>query len=133
MHGGSPEDLPGGSPADLPASIAAAVHAGDARRAAGLWTRDAALIGADGQVLKGAEAIAEALQSLIANGARLDIQLVRLFVAGDVAIATGRLTVSVEDGEGANHSHSGDSIVVYRRGEDGAWRVAIDAPWGLPG
>lgn len=125
--------MDGASPEDVPASIAAAVHAGDARRAAGLWTQDATLIAADGQVLKGAEAIAGALQGLVANGARLDIQLVRLFVAGDVALATGKLTVSVDDGDGASHSHTSDSVVVYRRGEDGVWRVAIDAPWGLPG
>jgi uncharacterized protein (TIGR02246 family) len=111
----------------VPSAIVAALHAGDAQQAARLWTRDAMLIAADGQVLEGSETIAAALQSLVDNGAKLDIQINNLFVAADVAVATGRLTISVAD-----HSHSSESVVVYKRGEDGVWRVAIDAPWGLP-
>ena len=124
--------MQGGTPEELSASFAAAMRAGDLDRAAGMWTEQATLIAADGQVLEGAEAIAEALQRLVANGAELEIRLDRLFVAGDVALATGALTITVADGNGANHSHSSESVVVYRRGQDGIWRVAIDAPWGLP-
>lgn len=113
--------------------MVAALHAGDAHRAAQLWTQDAKLIAADGQVSEGNEAIAEALQALVSNGARLAIELTHLFVSGDVAMATGTLTVTATDAEGSSHSHTSESVVVYRRGEDGLWRVAIDAPWGLPG
>lgn len=122
----------GGSPEDVPAALVDALHAGDAARAARLWTRDAKLIAADGQVLEGSEAITEAMQTFVASGARLTIELDRLFVSGDVALATGKLTVSIDSDVGASHSHTSDSVVVYTRGEDGVWRVAIDAPWGLP-
>ncbi len=125
--------MQGASPEDVPAAIVAALHAGDAHRAAQLWTRDAKLIAADGQVLEGSQAIAEALQTLVSSGARLAIELAHLFVSGDVAMATGTLTITATDAEGASHSHTSESVVVYRRGEDGLWRVAIDAPWGLPG
>ena len=51
-----------------------------------------------------------------------------LHQAGDVAIASGTLTLTSPDG----FTQSSSSVVVYTREQDG-WRIAVDAPWGLSG
>ena len=52
-----------------------------------------------------------------------------LYDAGAVALALGTLTMRTARGEAFEQTSSG--TVVYARAEDG-WRIAIDAPWGLP-
>ncbi len=85
---------------------------------------------ADGSSLTGREAIAGALRSLIDSGASFAIELGALFIAGDVAVATGKLTLaSPDDPTQQLRSHA---TVVYRRDRRGRWLIAIDAPWGLP-
>jgi uncharacterized protein (TIGR02246 family) len=123
--------VPASSPDDVAQAFAAAMNAHDLAAALDLWSEEAAIIQADGQMTRGRDAIAAALQALLDNGVALHIEVGAVFAAGDVATAVGTLTL---DGIGANgdpFAQSGQSIVVYRRSADG-WRIALDAPWGLP-
>jgi ketosteroid isomerase-like protein len=61
----------------------------------------------------------------------MKIEVANVFVADDVAMVFGALTLSGTNGEHAPYSQRSNSVVIYRRGPDG-WRVAIDTPWGLP-
>jgi uncharacterized protein (TIGR02246 family) len=124
--------MPAHSPEQLSAEFAAAIEARDVPAALALWSDDAALIQADGRAIRGHAAIEPALRALVENGVRLDIRLSRAFDAGDVAIGTGTLTISGTDPGGQRFEHASNSIVVYRRVADGSWRIALDAPWGLP-
>jgi uncharacterized protein (TIGR02246 family) len=121
-----------GSPAALSAAFAAAMHAGDLDAAVALWHPDAAIIQADGQLLAGRDAVAAALQALIDNGISLTIDLAAVYDAGETALGTGTLTLKGRNGGNEDFEHSSDSLVIYRRDEDGGWRIALDAPWGLP-
>jgi uncharacterized protein (TIGR02246 family) len=121
------------TPEELSESFLAAVRSGDVEAALALWGPDAAIIAADGSAVRGSEAIGAALRALVAGGARVDIELASLFVAGDVALATGSLTLSGEAEDGSSYEQRSASTVVYSRGGDGGWRIALDAPWGLPG
>jgi uncharacterized protein (TIGR02246 family) len=125
--------MPADSPAQLSAEFAAAIEARDVPAALALWSDDAALIDADGQAIRGRAAIERALCALVDNGVRLEIRLSSAFEAGDVAIGTGALTISGHDQAGQRFEHVSESVVVYRRLADGGWRIALDAPWGLPG
>ncbi len=120
------------SPEQLSAEFAAAIEARDVPAALALWSEDAALIQADGNAIRGRAAIEPALRALVDNGVRLGIRLSRAFEAGDVAIGSGTLTISGLDERGRPFEHVSQSLVVYRRGVDGTWRIALDAPWGLP-
>jgi uncharacterized protein (TIGR02246 family) len=119
------------SPAALSAAFAAAMKAGDLEGALALWHDDAAIVQPDGQLIGGRESIAAALRALIDNGIELTIELAAVYDAGETALGTGRLTMSASNGDG-DFEHSSDALVIYRRGGDGGWRIALDAPWGLP-
>jgi ketosteroid isomerase-like protein len=90
------------------------------------------MISGDGTEVRGREAIGNVLQMLISNGTKVELELHSLRQAGATALATGRLTMRTQAPNGEPLNHSSDSLVVYRQGEDGFWRVAIDFPWGLP-
>jgi uncharacterized protein (TIGR02246 family) len=123
--------VPAESPEQLSQDLAAAINARDVEAAAELWVEDAAIVRADGQMTRGRDAVAAALAALMDNGVTMHIELGGLFVAGGVATATGMLTLSGTGEDGRPFEQSSRSIVVYTHRADG-WRIALDAPWGLP-
>jgi ketosteroid isomerase-like protein len=119
------------SPEMLAAAFTAAINGGDVPAALELWLGDGALAQPDGTALRGRGAIESALQALVDNHVTLEIAIAGVLSAGDVAIVHGTLTLNGVGFDGEPYSQSSDSVVVYQRGPDG-WRIAIDAPWGLP-
>jgi uncharacterized protein (TIGR02246 family) len=120
------------TPEQLSGEFAAAIGARDVRAALALWSEEAALIAADGQPIRGHVAIESALRALVENGIDIDIRLAGAVTAGDIAIGSGTLTMRGVDTDGQPFEHRSESVVVYRRDEDDRWRIALDAPWGLP-
>jgi uncharacterized protein (TIGR02246 family) len=120
------------SPAALSAAFAAAINARDVEGALALWIEDAAILRPDGETVRGREAIGAALHALVDNGVSVEVDVAELYAAGDVALAVGTLTINGTDGDGRPYSQRSQSVVIYTRGSDGEWRLAIDAPWGLP-
>lgn len=96
------------------------------------WLEDAVMVPADGHPVHGRDAVAGALRALIDNRVVIDIALRRVLAAGDVAVGVGTLTLSGSNADGAPFEQSSESVVIYARQPDGSWRLAIDAPWGLP-
>jgi uncharacterized protein (TIGR02246 family) len=120
------------SPAELLAAFLAAVNARDLDTAVELWREDAAIVQLDGEVLRGRDAIAGALQAMIDNHIEIDTEVSGIVEAGDVALVTGTLTLSGANGDGTDERFStrSSSTVIYKRDAEG-WRIALDAPWGL--
>jgi uncharacterized protein (TIGR02246 family) len=123
--------VPTDTPAALAKAFAAAINAGDVPTAVELWIGDAAIVQPDGETVRGKPAVAAALQALVDNGVRLEIDVSNVFVGGDVAIVVGALTLNGTNRDSKPFAQRSSSVVVYARGPDG-WRIAIDAPWGLP-
>jgi uncharacterized protein (TIGR02246 family) len=123
--------VPSDTPEELASAFAAAINAGEVQAAVELWTDDATIVQPDGETLRGKPAVAAALQTLVDNGARMELDVSNVFVGGDVAIVAGALTLSGTDGAQEPFEQRSSSVVVYVRGADG-WRIAIDAPSGLP-
>ena len=121
------------SPAELSAAFAEALARRDVEGALELWVEDATILTATGETLRGREAIGAALRALVENGAQVGIELTRTVTAGAVALGLGTLTLSGTGADGERFCHQSSSAVIYSRITDGSWRVAIDAPWGLPG
>jgi uncharacterized protein (TIGR02246 family) len=119
------------SPESVSEAFAAAINARDLPAALELWAADATIIGPDGDCTRGRDAIAPALRALVDNDITLRINLADLFAAGGVAIATGTFSLSGTGADGHAFDAQSTSVVVYTLTPDG-WRIAIDAPWGLP-
>jgi uncharacterized protein (TIGR02246 family) len=117
------------SPPDLVGRLADAITNGDLHAALALWEPDACIVGGDGSVLaRGHDGLVAVLGAMIEHGARFEAEVLDVCTAGDLALVTGRLTLTAPDGS----QQRSRSLVVHRRGSDGEWRIAIDAPWGLP-
>jgi uncharacterized protein (TIGR02246 family) len=128
----SPPDMPAGSPEELSASFAGALARGDVAAALELWIDDATILTAAGEPVRGRKAIGAALRGLVDNGAHVEIELSRTITAGDIALGLGTLTLSGTGSDGETFHQQSSSTVIYSRGADGRWRIALDAPWGLP-
>jgi uncharacterized protein (TIGR02246 family) len=128
-----PRLVPTDTPEELAQAFAAAICTRDVPAAVALWAEDAAILQPDGQVVRGREAIAQALQTLVDNRVELQIDVSSVIEAGDVATVLGTLTLSAQNGGGPEDRFTSrsSSVVIYTRGADG-WRIALDAPWGLP-
>jgi uncharacterized protein (TIGR02246 family) len=117
------------SPSELPAAFVDAVNRGDLDAAVDLWSPDAVMVSASGDAIASPGAVREVLRALIGSGVKIRIEVASMHRSAGVALAGGTLTITAPDG----FSQSSASVVVYEQGDDGAWRIAIDAPWGLPG
>ncbi len=125
--------MPAETPADLLAAFLAAINARDLDAAIELWREDAVIVQPDGQPLRGRAAVADALGALIESRVELHTEVASIVEAGDVALVSGTLTLSVQNGDAPDgrFTSRSSSIVIYKRELDG-WRIALDAPWGLP-
>lgn len=117
-------------PAALARAFTAAINAGDVDSALALWVEEPLLIGPQGDSIRGRAALERTLRELVEQGVRLETELRSVHVAGDLALVRGTLTLRAGTGAHA-YEHASESTVVYARAA-GAWRIAIDAPWGLP-
>jgi uncharacterized protein (TIGR02246 family) len=124
--------VPFNTPEEVSDAFRAAINAGDVPAALELWIDDAAIVQADGHALRGRAAIAVALQALVEHQIEIDIHIDHLTTAGQVGVAIGTLTMRGTNAQGERFEHHSDSTVVYTRGADDYWRLAIDAPWGFP-
>jgi uncharacterized protein (TIGR02246 family) len=120
-------------PEETSREFVAAINAGDMRGGLELWSEDPSLIQPDGGLLRGRDAVETALAALVEHGVRMELELRSSFAAGDVALAAWALTITAAGPDGAPTRARSDALVVYRRDHDGRWRIALDAPWGLPG
>jgi uncharacterized protein (TIGR02246 family) len=117
------------SPTDLVGKLADAITSGDLPAAAALWEPDACIVAPDGSTLaRGSEAVMSVLGAMIEHGTRFEAEVLDVYTAGDLALVTGDLTLTASDGS----TQRSRSLVVHRRHANGEWRIALDAPWGLP-
>lgn len=101
--------------------------AGDAEGLAALYAEDAMRLPPDGSRTVGREAIRAALAGDMAAGLELDLQTTELGHDddGELGWVVGDQTVRFPvDGE--MMTGTGNYIIVYRKDEDGAWRIVVD-------
>jgi len=122
--------------ADQQAGPQAAVHAfasalasGRPTAAAACFTRDSCLITPDGTSVHGRDRIAELLEQLTARRTVIEMDLLTIHQAGDVARASGHWRLTLDGPEGTRFVQACNPTVVLQRIER-SWRLAIVAPWG---
>jgi uncharacterized protein (TIGR02246 family) len=101
----------------------AALNRADAAGIAALYTSNAQLLPANGNVVTGKQAIEKYWQGAIDSGFKaLTLTSVETDACGDTAYEVGKYTVP---GEGGKVLDAGDYIVIWKR-ENGQWRLHRD-------
>jgi ketosteroid isomerase-like protein len=91
------------------------------------YTSDAVAMSGQGPIVRGREAITDLFR--LPDGVTLIHHRIvpeRIRVAGDVAYDYGIYEVRTTSAEGTSPLRYGKYAVVWERGEDGRWRMAID-------
>lgn len=105
----------------------AAYNGGDAAALAELYTEDAALLPPGAARVDGREEIAALWQGYMDAGVRdFDLETVEVEDHGESASEVGTFSLTVPDGEGGRAGGQGKYIVLWRRGDDGVWRLHRD-------
>lgn len=108
-----------------------AYNAGNGAEVGALYSVDAALLPPGGAQVNGRQAITEFWSGAIASGlANVDLETLELEIAGDKAIDVGRLSGTVPAEGGGTTAVAGKFIVIWKRGDDGAWRLHRDI-WNM--
>ena len=115
------------SPEEVAEAFAAALTRHDLDAALSMWSEDAVIVAADGSLVEGLAAIRRGVAGAAQQRGRGQDRGHASLQGRGIALATGSLTLS-----GDGFEQRSDSTVVYARDADGHWRIALDAPWGLP-
>jgi ketosteroid isomerase-like protein len=110
-------------------SFTAALTRGDLQGASACFTREGCLITPDHTSVYGREDIAGVLAQLIAARTEIEIDRVVVRQAGEVALASGRVTMRSDGPEGTRFAQTCDPTMVIQKVE-GTWKLAVIAPWG---
>ena len=118
------------TPRDLLDTFFASFNTGDLDGTASLYEGSGVFVARPGIAAEGSAAVRAALAQFFALRPQLAMKASRIIVAGDIALALTRWTL---DGAGPDGpiQMTGTATDVLRRQPDGAWRVAIDNPWGI--
>jgi ketosteroid isomerase-like protein len=117
------------TPQQVSLAFAQALNASDLEAATYCFAKDACLITPDATAIRGREEIRPILAQLIARGTRIEVQASSVLVTGEVALGSERWAIRSAGAEGTVFEQSSSPVVVSRLIE-GAWKLAIAAPWG---
>jgi uncharacterized protein (TIGR02246 family) len=106
----------------------AALQAGELTSAIACFTREGCLVTPDGTTVHGRSEILPILAQLVATRTEIEVEQLAVRMAGDVALATGRLIVRSDGPDGARVTQTCVPTVTLRLVE-GRWKLAIFAPW----
>ncbi|HJU86703.1 MAG TPA: nuclear transport factor 2 family protein [Gemmatimonadota bacterium] len=109
------------------AAFSAAYRAGDPAAVAALYADDAFYLAPGGEIDRGDVARHFAFLSSVEPGAGpiIEFEIVDREVSGDLAYDIGYFTFRRE-GQPAENAPRGKFIVIWKRGEDGVWRIHAD-------
>jgi uncharacterized protein (TIGR02246 family) len=117
-------------PADVNRLIAEALSTGNRDAALALYEAEAAFVPQPGQVVRGPDGIAAAIDAFLALKPTLQIRVSEVIEAGDIALLRSTWTLTGTGADGQPLQMGGAATDVVRRQADGTWRYIIDQPWG---
>jgi uncharacterized protein (TIGR02246 family) len=109
----------------------AALNAGDTEAMMVLYEPGAVLVTEPGQTAIGTEQVREALEGFVALKGTISMGKPVVVQGSDLAYLASRWSFDGTGADGQAVNLSGVSGDVVRRGDDGAWRFALDNPGGI--
>jgi uncharacterized protein (TIGR02246 family) len=104
-----------------------AFNSGDAAAVASHYTEDAALLPPDAARVDGRQGIEKFWKGAMDAGFKdLQLEAVEVEESGDTAYEVGKFGLTVPGKDGAPMNAAGKYIVVWKKGQDGTWRLHRD-------
>jgi len=125
MHAMSPHD-----PEDWPHVFERHLNAGDLEALVALYEAGARFVAPSGEVIAGRDLIRPVLAALIETKTRLQGQVVRAVIAGDLALLYTDFQGTTVDAAGATVAIRSKAIELLRRQPDGTWKLIVGDPNG---
>jgi len=107
-----------------------AFNRGDLDGMLAFYEDGAVMLFGPGQIVAGKAALREALTQLLAMKPVAQHEKTHVIEVGDLALWTSRWSVSGTGPDGSPFVQRGTGSVIFRKGADGGWRVAVENPWG---
>jgi ketosteroid isomerase-like protein len=120
---------PPATPQQASLAFARAMNCGDLKAAAECFAEDGCLITPDATAITGRIQIRSILAQLIARKSHIEVQESTLILAGRVALGSERWLIRSQAAEGGVFQQTSNPTLVLCHME-GAWKLAIAAPWG---
>ncbi|WP_292193430.1 DUF4440 domain-containing protein [Mesorhizobium sp.] len=113
---------------DIEAALTKFTDAFNSGNAVGqLYTEDAAVLPPDGKRVDGRKAVEEFWQGAIKGGMKnLTLKALEVEESANLAYEVGAFTLDVPSKDGAVSAVAGKYIVVWKKGDDGTWRLHRD-------
>jgi uncharacterized protein (TIGR02246 family) len=118
------------NPTQVLERFAALLSDGEVQEALSLYEPDAAFVVEPGTVVTGHSAIGAALEGFAALRPSLQGDIEQVVYADDLALVANNWVLEGTTPGGEHVRLTGRSADVLRLAGDGAWRIAIDDPWG---
>jgi ketosteroid isomerase-like protein len=109
--------------------FARALNGGDLDAAAACFARDGCLITPDATAIHGRESVRALLAQMVARRTKVLVEASGSIRGGEVILARERWRVRAGELEGSPIEQILSAVLILRRVE-GAWKLAIAAPWG---
>jgi uncharacterized protein (TIGR02246 family) len=106
------------------------LNRGDVNGALELYAPDASFAPEPGRQVTGEIEIRGALEDFVALDPTIEGEIQSVLHTGELALVHNRWKLRGRQPGGDEVSMAGVSADVVRRGDDGAWRIVIDNPWG---
>jgi uncharacterized protein (TIGR02246 family) len=118
------------TPEQVLESIVTGINTGDLDALMPLYEDRAAFATQPGSLAHGTPGVREALAGFISMKGKLDLEVTRVLVVGDLALVTGVWSFDGTGPDGGPVRLAASNADVLRRQPDGTWRFVIDNPWG---
>jgi ketosteroid isomerase-like protein len=106
-----------------------ALSNGDLEHAAASFARQGCLVTPDATAIHGRERIRPLLSQMIDRQMQISVELSSMIGGGEVVLARERWNVQAGERSGPDFEQTLNPLLVLQRIE-GAWKLAIAAPWG---
>jgi ketosteroid isomerase-like protein len=110
-------------------SFARALNGGDLNAAAACFARDGCLVTPDATAVHGRDGVRSVLAQMVTRQTKILVEESNAIRAGEVAFVRERWRIRAGEPEGASIEQILSAVLILRRIE-GAWKLAIAAPWG---
>ena len=125
--------MPAQTPEEVASLLGQAFNAGDLESILALYEPEAAFVAQPGETVTGTEALREAFGGFLALKPTFELEVKKVFRAGDIALSFVDWTLTGTGPAGETISMSGQGSDVLRQQHDGSWLFVIDNPYGRVG